>query len=106
MQPTVSLKVKFECVNRSKEVCITRLRLGHCPLNKYLFNIKRHSTGLCDVCGVEETVEHHLLFCNQYSIRDTVLILCRKEGIPFDIASILNSSGVLDIIYQHISRDL
>ena len=54
--PTVSQKVQYINADRSKEVTMTRLRLGHCWLNKCLFNFKRHDTGLCDMCRVDETV--------------------------------------------------
>jgi hypothetical protein len=49
--------------NRRKETIITRLRLGKCLLNMYLFRIGRHNTGLCDICLQPETVQHFLLEC-------------------------------------------
>ncbi len=45
---------------RRKEDCvISRLRLGHTGLNSTLHIIRKHPTGLCDWCGVKETVEHN-----------------------------------------------
>ena len=39
---------------------LTRLRLGHCALNKTLKMIGKHQTGLCEGCQEEESVEHVL----------------------------------------------
>nr|XP_055031454.1 uncharacterized protein LOC129420520 [Misgurnus anguillicaudatus]XP_055031455.1 uncharacterized protein LOC129420520 [Misgurnus anguillicaudatus]XP_055031456.1 uncharacterized protein LOC129420520 [Misgurnus anguillicaudatus] len=51
---------------RREEIVITRLRLGHCMLNKTLKMIGKHQTGLCEECRVEESVEHVLLDCPSY----------------------------------------
>jgi hypothetical protein len=63
IEPTVSREIKCINENRTKEVVITRLRLGKCCLNTYLHRIKKHDTGLCTACGTPETVEHFLLAC-------------------------------------------
>jgi hypothetical protein len=101
--PEVSGKVKYININRKKEVTLTRLRLGQCKLNKYLFNIKRHDTGLCDICRVDETVEHYLLHCE---IKDKVKTVCQDLGIPVSIDRVLNSAAALDKIYPEIKRSL
>jgi len=59
--PNVSKSIKYSNKQRSKEVMITRLRLGRCRLASYLHAIGCHSDGLCNVCNVKETVSH-LLF--------------------------------------------
>ncbi len=40
---------------------------GHIGLNSTLHMIGKHPTGLCDWCGVRETVEHVLIQCNGYT---------------------------------------
>lgn len=45
---------------------LTRLRLGHCGLNKTLKMVGKHQTGLCERCQEEETVEHVVLSCRAY----------------------------------------
>ena len=40
IEPNVTNKIKYCAKLRSKEVTITRLRLGHCSLNHYLYKIK------------------------------------------------------------------
>ncbi|KAL2077950.1 hypothetical protein ACEWY4_025635 [Coilia grayii] len=52
--------------DRSRQVVLTRLRLGHCGLNSTLHLIHKHRDGLCEVCRVPETVSHVLLECVQY----------------------------------------
>ena len=63
IEPVVGTQVKFTSTNRQKENTLTRLRLGKCKLNKYLFDIKRHPDSNCGNCGVPETIEHILLNC-------------------------------------------
>ena len=48
------------------EIVLTRLRLGHCALNKTLKMIGKHQTGMCEGCQEEESVEHELLHCRTY----------------------------------------
>ena len=45
-------------INRTKEVQLTRIRLGTAKVNSILFRIGRHANGLCDTCGITETVKH------------------------------------------------
>ncbi|KAI2646942.1 C-type lectin domain family 4 member F [Labeo rohita] len=51
-----------------KEDCVhSKLRLGHTGLNSTLNIIGKHSTGLCDWCGIRETAEQVLIQCNRYT---------------------------------------
>ncbi len=61
---------------RRKEACvISRLRLGHTGLNSTLHIIGKHPTGLCDWCGVKETVEHVIIQCKGYMVERSKLIV-------------------------------
>jgi hypothetical protein len=51
---------------RRNDVVVTRLRLHSCRLNKYLHKIDLHPSGLCDVCGINDTVEHFLFDCEKH----------------------------------------
>ncbi len=42
----------------TEENILTRLRVGQTMLDKTLKIINKHPTGLCEHCGVEESVEH------------------------------------------------
>ncbi len=52
--------------NRREEAVMTRLRLGHCSLNKTLKMIGKHQTGLCEGFRGEESVEHIIMTCKRY----------------------------------------
>jgi len=41
IEPNVSLQVKYEHTNRMKEVTVTRLRLGKCLIDQYLYMTNR-----------------------------------------------------------------
>ena len=53
--PNVSFNIKYVDKSRTKERIISRLRLGKCLLNYYLFKQNNHPTGLCNTCNVFET---------------------------------------------------
>ncbi len=53
-------------LSREDQVILTRLRMGHTKLNSTLHIIGNHSTGLCEICQVKETVDHVLLLCPRY----------------------------------------
>jgi len=45
IEPDVGRRVKYTCNTRRKEVTATRLRLGKCSLNAYLYEIHAHPDG-------------------------------------------------------------
>ncbi len=51
-------------------------------LNKTLKLINKHLTGLCEHCGVEESVEHVIYVCQNYTNeREIIKNLLRKMGM-------------------------
>lgn len=52
--------------HRKEEVMISRLRMGHTGLNSTLALMGKHGNGMCDECGVVETVEHVIFKCSKY----------------------------------------
>ena len=50
---------------RHKEVLITRMQLGRCSLNHYMFKMKKHEDRLCRICRVKENIEHYVMHCSQ-----------------------------------------
>lgn len=80
--------------NRREESVISRLRIGHSGLNQSLRRIGKHQTGLCTYCGAEETVEHVLLECGQYSEKRKVLHnTVEREKKVFSLRTILGESS-------------
>ncbi len=51
----------------TEENILTRLRVGQTMLDKTLQIINKHPTGLCEHCGVEESVEHVICVCQTYT---------------------------------------
>ena len=51
---------------RREDIVLSRLRMGHCALNKTLKLLGKHQTGLCEGCQEEESVEHVVLRCRRY----------------------------------------
>ena len=61
-------------LSRKASVFHTRLRLGHCALNGYLYSINCCNSPMC-VCGLErETVKHYLLSCPRFAAQRTNLL--------------------------------
>ncbi len=66
IQNRVSQSKMILNLSREDQVILTRLRMGHTKLNSTLHIIGKHSTGLCEICQVKETVDHVLLHCPRY----------------------------------------
>ena len=110
LEPRVSNQAKYDHKRRQQEVTITRLRPRKCLLNYYLFKMKRHRNGLCDTCGVDETVEHFVMNCgnNKERIRN-LKNACIKQKTLFQLNRILSNNSLCDIIHSfitHIKRKL
>lgn len=81
-------------LSRREQIIFTHLRTGHSNLNYTLHIIGKHNTGLCDVCLLDETVEHVFKECKAYEEERRILkedlqaVGCRE----FNITNILNDS--------------
>lgn len=61
-------------VTRRLSVLHTRLRLGHCALNDYLFKINCKTSPLCS-CGINnESVMHYLVYCPLFAAQRASLL--------------------------------
>src|SRR2546425_12377147 len=103
VQLNVSSKMKLTDPSRRKEVYLTRLRLGVCRLNHYLKIQNRHQTGLCNACGVAQTIEHYLMHCRGNNISIAVQNICTKDNIPFQLQHILNNNKTLRAVYDNVN---
>jgi ribonuclease HI len=95
----VSCDSKYNDNVRARERMISRLRLGKCLLNHYLFRIKSHPTGLCSTCSVPETIEHCLLNCVNTNIVNLLRAECAKQAVGMDIRTILSCKHLTNCIY-------
>ena len=79
--------------SRRRSAILTQLRLGHLPLNQYLFRIWKAESPSCPYCqGITvESVCHYLLECPQYRYKRFLHLtrpLKRKaESLPFLLAA-------------------
>ena len=88
---------------------MTRLRLGHCALNKTLKIIGKHQSGLCEGCQQEEeSVEHIVMSCKGYEMqREVMRIHLRDLGTQdFTLKSMLNMGDRAQVrVLIHFLRD-
>jgi ribonuclease HI len=97
LEPKVSLQTKYTNRNRRKEIEITRLRLGKCCLNQYLYRINKHPTGYCDFCKVPETITHFLLQCPHSAVFS-------KDSEIKTVTEALRTEANIDKIYRILRK--
>ena len=100
IEPNVTNKIKYSAKLRRKDVTITRLRLGHCSLNHYLYRIKKHATGLCSHCNVQETIEHFLMNCPHYNIKKQIGTLSNTPNSTLTIQTMLSDTIISNRLYE------
>ena len=102
VEPTVSTIIKYCNPNRAKERILSRIRLGKCWLNHYLHQIQKHETGLCDTCGLPETLEHFLLHCGSSGLPEIIESACVTLGLTTSVKTALAIPRIVDDIYRQI----
>lgn len=85
------------------ETLITRLKLGKCFLNYYSFQIKKHLTGLCDMCHTDETIEHYLLHCKN-PITVALTSWASSSNKTLNLSTVLNNPEAIHIIVSNNNR--
>ena len=68
VQATVNKTVKFAYKIWGEDIAIMCLHLGRPALNFHLHRTGVCNSPLCDLCRVDETVEHFIMYCTKYSI--------------------------------------
>ena len=85
---------------------ICRLRSGHCLTKSYKHKIKLVDSPLCDNCGDEETLQHILLECKQYTEERISLFneLYKTKNVvyPFNLEHLLSLNCIS--IYSHLYK--
>jgi ribonuclease HI len=99
LEPKVTRPLQLVYKSRALETMAHRLRLGSVWLNACLFKIGCHDTGLCDVCQVNETIDHHLLVCPTELSR-AVRELCDQLRIEKNLGAVLSNIAVLETIHR------
>jgi hypothetical protein len=105
IEPVVGPRTTYADRLRKKEVCISRLRFGHCRLNAGLYKIGCHEDGMCDTCGVPETVEHYLLECPvQQALQARLETDCRSMKVDFSLQTVLSNPCCIDSVYRYVDK--
>ena len=66
-------------ITRQASSLLSQLRIGHIPLNSYLYKFKLVNSSRCPACGAAvESIHHFLLTCPNYSYERWPLI--QKTG--------------------------
>ena len=104
LEPAVTTEIKYVDSEKRREVLITRLRLGKCSLNEYLYKIKRHQTGSCDRCGKPESVKHFLIECNGSELTGFLNAFCTRRHLEFNLSTVLSNRETRDIIYKEVKN--
>ena len=104
IQEQVSTRNFFQCAPRKKEVLISRLRLGRCHLDQYLFQMKKKVSGKCRTCpSKEETISHFLLECpTQELLRHHIRSKLQIQSV--DLRTMLSNSASIDLIYHWVKE--
>ena len=105
VEPSVTNRARPKYFSRPMETLSTRLRLGKVLLNGYLHAMKLHSTGLCDICNVNETTAHFLFHCAG-PVAQVVKKTCNELGLQLTLHEVLNSTAVLKAIHTVNKRRL
>jgi hypothetical protein len=94
--------ISTEGLSRKAASTIFQLRVGHTPLNQYLFRFKKVDSSHCPACGhLEEMAEHFLLQCPKYD-HERWPIINRSGGKPPRFTKILSSSKLLGPLVNYI----
>ena len=84
--------------DRSLEVAMARLRIGHSRLGAHMFRIGLAASPNCVFCGVPETVEHFLLRCYRlHSFRCEMLAAISRLGVRPVSLSVLLGGGAYSL---------
>jgi hypothetical protein len=89
-------------ISREAASRLFQLRVGHVPLNKYLYRFKRVDSPRCPACGhPSETVEHFILQCPKYA-HEHWSLLRRAGGPPPKLSRLLASEKLLVPLTNYI----
>ena len=98
VKPTLGSRKKFQHLNRTEEVVITRLRIGHTKATKS-YSLSRGLPTGCHHCGQTLTIDHMLLECallQSWWILHSRLVECSLRDNSWDLHSRIPArSGIL-----------
>jgi len=82
-----------------------RFRAGHCRLHSHLHKIGLHPNGLCDTCGIPETVEHFIRQCGKHAeARHTLQRFIQHLDINFDWITLLRNTRTIPFLIAFLQQ--
>ena len=89
-------------LNRKDETTLHQFRLGKCPLNVYLHELKKHDDGKCSYCNVLETIHHYIFECKRYEQLRRPMVQGIKK--PYHISELLNSENNIQALLTFVRK--
>ena len=90
---------------RKKDIVKNRIRMLHTKLNSGLHKLGLHPSGECDVCGVEETVQHFILYCiKTEELRKVIFSLYPVSELNPSFQELTSNSSVMEKIADFVMR--
>ena len=82
---------------------ITRLLLGKCGFNYYLFKMRKHTDRYCNVCRVKEDIAHCILYCKGNPAKEIREWLKRDDSV-LTLEEVFENTELQEIICKHAKR--
>jgi hypothetical protein len=89
-------------LSRKRASLLFQLRVGHAPLNNYLFRFKKVDSARCPACGAQkETTEHFILRCPNFEHERWPLLQRVKDHTP-KLEQILSDPKLMIPLFNYI----
>ena len=94
--------ISSDQISRKTASLIFQLRVGHAPINQYLYRFKKVDSPQCPACGhPKESAEHFLLHCPKYAHERWPLLRNAGSRLP-TITKLLSSHKLLRPLASYI----
>ena len=94
-------------IPRILESAVTRLRIGHVGVGAHLNRFNMSNSSLCELCRVNDDVNHFVLHCRKYEMQRRVLKEnLRKLGVNWELRTILGEGKFTNKINLKIIHNL
>ena len=90
-------------ISRNMASLVFQLRVGHAPLNEYLYRFGKVASEHCPACGeAKETIEHFLPHCPKYAHERWALLRNIRDNSPRLVDVLSNPKVIISTInYIH-----
>ncbi|KNZ77463.1 hypothetical protein J132_05421 [Termitomyces sp. J132] len=91
-------------LDRKQSAILTQFRMGHVPLNQYLFRIKRSETPACPHCRelAVETIKHFLFECPHYQYKCQTHVVSKLRCEAESLQVLLSRPDALKFFFRYV----